>query len=128
MLLLLQCFWVLGLLFLRQGSCQQIIDASDAKLVSPNYQVGLELEEICITYVTTYLVAATNGPDLIPLTRTTGYDGNLDPVDTLTQPCTDSQSGPGIGPSQGVVSQTEDSQGTASRGRWSDPLPLVVSC
>lgn len=84
MLLLLRWFWVFGLLFLRQGLCQRIIEASDPLLLSPNWN-GLVLDEVCVTFSTVYLVpAVTNGLIGIGGPQPTGSNGNVDPANKLT--------------------------------------------
>lgn len=139
MLLLLPRFWFLGLLIPGQALCRQIRDVTH--LESRNHQINVEPDEICLTYVTTYLVSVTDGSNLIPVTFTQSVRSGdtLDPGDiSPTQPYiapgsegqgSDStapnpnfpdvtipatQSEPAGGPSQLGPSQAGNSQGTAS--------------
>lgn len=82
MLPLVQQSWLLSLLLIGQGLCRQIRDFT--YLQQPNYQINVEPDnEICITYVTTYLVSATDGSNSIPVTlgQSIGSDDTLDPGD-----------------------------------------------
>lgn len=87
MLPLLRRFCLLGLLLPGQALCRQITDVTH--LESRNHQINVEPDEICLTYVTTYLVSVTDGSNSIPatLTRSVGSGDTLDPGDiSSTQP------------------------------------------
>lgn len=61
---LLRRFWLPGLLLLGQGACRQIPNELVARSPNPdNFKVNYG-DEICLTYLTTILVKATDVPGL----------------------------------------------------------------
>lgn len=72
---LLRRFWLPGLLLLGQGACRQIPNELVARSPNPdNFKVNYG-NEICLTYLTTILVKATDAPGSAASTSAGGGAG-----------------------------------------------------